>query len=83
SCTFFQHLQFFSYLYYIAYRTNVHALKQKKGAIQLGIEMPSFLALNVIKNSNSANPDPERVFGFTELESNSNILGNQAPQSLL
>jgi hypothetical protein len=48
SCTFFQRFQFFSYLYYIAYRTNVHELKQKKGAIQLGIEMPSFLALNVI-----------------------------------
>jgi hypothetical protein len=41
-------LQFFSCLYYIAYRTNVHVLKKKKGAIQLGIEMPSFLALNVI-----------------------------------
>ena len=50
SCTFFQHLQFFSCLYYIAYRTNVHVLKKKKGAIQLGIEMPSFLALNVINN---------------------------------
>ena len=49
SCTFFQHLQSFSYLYYIAYRTSVHVLKQKKRAIQLGIEMPSFLALNVIK----------------------------------
>ena len=50
SCTFFQHLQSFSYLYYIACRTNVHVLKQKKRAIQLGIEMPSFLALNVIKS---------------------------------
>ena len=40
SFTFFQQFQSFSYLYYIAYRTNVHVLKQKKRAIQLGIEMP-------------------------------------------
>ena len=50
SFTFFQQFQSFSYLYYIACRTNVHVLKQKKRAIQLGIEMPSFLALNVLKS---------------------------------
>ncbi|MFK3587118.1 hypothetical protein OCH80_01705, partial [Lactobacillus sp. 23-2] len=63
SCTFFQRFQFFSYLYYIAYRTNVHVLKQKKRAIQLGIEMPSFLALNVIKQRRDGDKD-QLLFAF-------------------
>jgi hypothetical protein len=49
SCTSFQYLQLSSYLYYITCQTNVHILG-KKVAIQLGIEMPSFLAPNVIKS---------------------------------
>ena len=59
SFTFFQQFQSFSDLYYTACRTNVHVLKQKKRAIQLGISMPSFLALNVIK---SRVPERERLF---------------------
>ena len=54
-------------------------LKKKKGAIQLGIEMPSFLALNVINsniliNSNCAKKDMTYAKAFWVMSFSSVLL---------